>query len=232
MKSYTELLEGVYDPNIFKAFFMAGGPGSGKSYAVELGIGQAQKGVKVTAQGLKVVNSDDVFEKYLKDAKLDFKMQTAMGQGKERDALRDKAKAVTKKMRDNYVEGRLGLVIDGTGKDYSKITSQANQLKQIGYDVHMVFINTSLDVALERNKMRPRQVPEKIVIDSWNQVQKNIGKFQRFFGTKNFIIVDNNSVGDDVFDMVGKQVRKLLRKKVDNHIAKGWIENELRKKAR
>ena len=43
MKSYTELLEGVYDPNIFKAFFMAGGPGSGKSYAVELGIGQAQK---------------------------------------------------------------------------------------------------------------------------------------------------------------------------------------------
>ena len=49
-------------------------------------------------------------------------------------------------MRDNYVEGRLGLVIDGTGKDYSKITSQANQLKQIGYDVHMVFINTSLDV--------------------------------------------------------------------------------------
>ena len=70
MKSFTELLEGVYDPNIFKAFFMAGGPGSGKSYAVQLGIGQAQKEVKVTAQGLKVVNSDDVFEKYLKDAQL------------------------------------------------------------------------------------------------------------------------------------------------------------------
>ena len=232
MKAFYQLLEGVYDPNIFKAFFMAGGPGSGKSYAVQLGIGQSQKEVKLTAQGLRVVNSDDVFEKYLKDAKLDFKMQAAMGQGKERDALRDKAKAVTKKMRDNYVEGRLGLVIDGTGKDYSKITSQANQLKQIGYDVHMVFINTSLDVALERNKMRPRQVPEKIVIDSWNQVQKNIGKFQRFFGTKNFVIVDNNEVGDDVFDMVGKQVRKLLRKKVDNHIAKAWIESELRKKAR
>ena len=101
MKSYTELLEGVYDPNIFKAFFMAGGPGSGKSYAVELGIGQAQKGVKVTAQGLKVVNSDDVFEKYLKDAKLDFKMQAATGQGKERDALRQRAKVVTKKKQDN-----------------------------------------------------------------------------------------------------------------------------------
>ena len=232
MRAFYQLLEGVYDPNIFKAFFMAGGPGSGKSYAVQLGIGQSQKEVKLTAQGLRVVNSDDVFEKYLKDAKLDFKMQAAMGQGKERDALRDKAKIVTKKMRDNYVEGRLGLVIDGTGKDYSKITSQANQLKQIGYDVHMVFINTSLDVALERNRNRPRTVPEKITIDSWNKVQKNIGAFQRFFGNKNFVIVDNNEISDNVFDMVGKQVRRMLSKKVDNPTANAWIENELRKKRR
>ena len=230
MKSYTELLEGVYDPNIFKAFFMAGGPGSGKSYAVELGIGQAQKGVKVTAQGLKVVNSDDVFEKYLKDARLNFKMDA--NQGKERDALRQRAKVVTKKKQDNYVEGRLGMVIDGTGKDYNKITTDASGLKQIGYDVHMIFVNTSLEVALERNTQRPRQVPEKIVIDSWNQVQQNIGKFQRFFGNKNFVIVDNNEVSDDVFDMVGKEVRRMLRKKVDNYIAKNWIDNQLKMKQR
>ena len=232
MKSYTELLEGVYDPNIFKAFFMAGGPGSGKSYAVELGIGQAQQGVKVTAQGLKVVNSDDVFEKYLKDAKLDFKMQAATGQGKERDALRQRAKVVTKKKQDNYIEGRLGMVIDVTGKDYNKITTDASTLRQIGYDVHMIFVNTSLEVALERNTRRPRQVPEKIVIDSWNQVQQNIGKFQRFFGNKNFVIVDNNEVSDDVFDMVGKEVRRMLRKKVDNYIAKNWIDNQLKMKQR
>ena len=230
MKSYTELLEGVYDPNIFKAFFMAGGPGSGKSYAVELGIGQAQQGVKVTAQGLKVVNSDDVFEKYLKDARLNFKMDA--NQGKQRDALRQRAKVVTKKKQDNYIEGRLGMVIDGTGKDYNKITTDASTLRQIGYDVHMIFVNTSLEVALERNTRRPRQVPEKIVIDSWNQVQQNIGKFQRYFGNKNFVIVDNNEVSDDVFDMVGKEVRRMLRKKVDNHIAKNWIDNQLKMKQR
>ena len=228
MKSFTELLEGVYDPNIFKAFFMAGGPGSGKSFAVMKGIGQAQKGVRVTAQGLKVVNSDDVFEKYLKDAHLNFKMQA--NQGTQRDILRKKAKEVTRKRQDNYIEGRLGMVIDGTGKDYGKITSQASGLKQLGYDVHMVFVNTSLDVALKRNSQRPRQVPEKIVKDSWNQVQKNIGAFQRFFGNKNFIIVDNNSIGDDVFDMVGVQVRKMLSKKVNNHIAQNWIDNELKLK--
>ena len=230
MKSYTELLEGVYDPNIFKAFFMAGGPGSGKSYAVELGIGQAQKGVKVTTQGLKVVNSDDVFEKYLRDAQLNFKMDA--NQGKQRDTLRTRAKVITKKKFNNYVEGRLGMVIDGTGKDYSKITTDASGLKQLGYDVHMIFVNTSLDVALERNAKRPRSVPEDIVKKSWNQVQQNIGKFQQFFGNKNFIIVDNNNVNDNVFDMVGKQVRTMLSKKVNNPIAQKWIDNELARKTR
>ena len=230
MKSFTELLEGVYDPNIFKAFFMAGGPGSGKSFAVQKGIGQAQSKVRVTAQGLKVVNSDDIFEKYLKDAQLNFKMDA--NQGKQRDALRDRAKVVTKKRQDNYIEGRLGMVIDGTGKDYGKITSNAARLKQIGYDVHMIFVNTSLDVALERNEKRPRSVPEDIVKKSWNQVQSNIGKFQQFFGNKNFIIVDNNDAGDDVFGMVGTQVRKMLSRKVDNIIAKAWIARELRLKQR
>ena len=230
MKSYTELLEGVYDPNIFKAFFMAGGPGSGKSFAVQKGIGQAQKGVKVTAQGLKVVNSDDVFEKYLRDAQLNFKMDA--NQGKQRDALRTRAKVVTKKRQDNYIEGRLGMVIDGTGKDYGKITTDASGLKQLGYDVHMIFVNTSLDVALERNARRPRSVPEDIVKKSWNQVQQNIGAFQRFFGNKNFIIVDNNNVNDNVFDMVGKQVRTMLSKKVNNPIAQNWIDTELARKAR
>ena len=68
MKSFTDLQEGLYDPNIFKAFFLAGGPGSGKSYVVKKSTG---------GTGLKIVNSDDIFEKYLKQAKLDFKMQSS-----------------------------------------------------------------------------------------------------------------------------------------------------------
>ena len=223
MKSYTDLQEGLYDPNIFKAFFLAGGPGSGKSYVVKKSTG---------GTGLKIVNSDDVFEKYLKQAKLDFKMQAS--QGKERDIQRAKAKAVTAKRKDNYLEGRLGLVIDGTGKDYGKISSQAAGLKQLGYDVHMIFVNTTLEVALQRNQERARTVPEKIVVNAWKQVQSNIGKFQSFFGPKNFIIVDNDMPDKDgrLFDHVFKKVQGLLRRKVDNYIAKAWMAKELRLKQR
>ena len=223
MKSYTDLQEGLYDPNIFKAFFLAGGPGSGKSYVVKKSTG---------GTGLKIVNSDDVFEKYLKDAQLNFKMDA--NQGKQRDVLRTKAKAVTAKRKDNYLEGRLGLVIDGTGKDYGKISSQAAGLKQLGYDVHMIFVNTTLEVALQRNQERARTVPEKIVVNAWKQVQSNIGKFQSFFGPKNFIIVDNDMPDKDgrLFDHVFKKVQGLLRRKVDNYIAKAWMSKELRLKQR
>ena len=81
MKSYEDLQEGLYDPNIFKAFFLAGGPGSGKSYVVKKSTG---------GTGMKIVNSDDVFEKYLAQAKLDFKMQAS--QSGERDVQRTKSK--------------------------------------------------------------------------------------------------------------------------------------------
>jgi|TARA_B100000035_G_C20671148_1_gene409676 hypothetical protein len=66
----------------------------------------------------------------------------------------------------------------------------------------------------------------------WNAVQNNIGKFQRLFGGKNFIIVDNNMAGEDVFEKVWKRCMLLIRKKVTNRIAKAWIAKELAKKNR
>ena len=56
--------EGVYDKNIFKAFFLAGGPGSGKSWV---------SARTLMGQGMKVINSDDGFERYAKQAGLNLK---------------------------------------------------------------------------------------------------------------------------------------------------------------
>ena len=223
MITLKQLQEGLYDPNIFKAFFMAGGPGSGKSYVVRKSTG---------GTGLKIVNSDEAFERLLKQAGLSLKMPD--DELIPRDKIRDKAKVLTGKRRDNYVEGRLGLVIDGTGKDYGKITKQASDLKQIGYDVYMIFVNTSLDVALENNKRRARTLKDSIVKDSWNAVQKNMGKFQRYFGGSNFIIVDNNEVDKDgkLFDACFKRVKGLLSNKVVNPQAKRWIDREIQKRRR
>ena len=216
MRTFQDLQEGLQDPNIFKAFFLAGGPGSGKSYVVRKTTG---------GTGLKVVNSDDAFEKLLKDANLSLKMPPE--EKAPREVQRKRAKAITKSRRDNYVEGRIGLIIDGTGKDYDDIANQSKELKQLGYDTHMIFVNTSLDTALQRNAERPRSVPDSIVVKSWNEVQSNIGSFSQHF-RENFIVVDNNDAGEDVFVKVFKQIKGLLRKKVQSPVAKQWVMQQMK----
>ena len=220
MKTFTELQEGVYDPNILKAFFLAGGPGSGKSYVVKRTTG---------GLGMKIVNSDVQFEKKLKDAGLSTDLREL--DPTTRDTIRARAKEITKKQKANYIEGRLGLIIDGTGKDYDKIAKQATQLKQLGYDVHMIFVNTSLDTALERNATRDRKLPDSIVTKSWNDVQKNLGKFSQFF-RRNFIVVDNNDAKEVVFGQVYKQVMSLAKSKVQNPMGQKWIANAIAMKRR
>ena len=177
MKYFHELQEGLYDPHIFKAFFLAGGPGSGKSEVVRQTTG---------GLGMKLVNSDNEFERLLKQAGLSMKMPKS--EEEPRNVQRDKAKDLTK----------------------------ARQ-------------NTSQDVALQRNAMRDRSVPESIVIKSWKNVQANIGTFnQHFKGT--MIIVDNNdpleTMAKDVFPKVWKIIRGLAKKKVVNTRAQNWISQE------
>ena len=220
MKKYHELQEGVYDPNIFKAFFLAGGPGSGKSYVVRRTTG---------GTGLKVVNSDDAFESLLKKAGLSLKMPPEEFERKEK--VRAQAKKFTEKVNKNYLEGRLGLIIDGTGRQSSKILRQKSSLEELGYDTYMIFVNTSIDVALERNEKRARSLQSSFVIKSWKDVQSNIGAFNNMF-RKGFIVVDNNDADEDVFQSVWKRVQGLLRKKVTNTRAQNWIASELAKKKR
>ena len=228
MKKFDEirnLNEGLYDPNIFKAFFLAGGPGSGKTFVTKGSFG---------GTGLRMINSDTAFEVALKKNNLSLKMPE--DEAEARDIVRARAKATTGSMMDLSIKGRLGMVVDGTGRDYDKIKNQVAQLRQLGYDCYMIFVNTSLSVALERNSKRERSVPEYITKKSWEAVQGNIGRFQNLFGMGNMVIVDNSK--DDrelttiVMNKVGKNVRRLLSNKIKSYTAKRWMATERRLKRR
>lgn len=205
---YIQLLEefvgeGINDPGILKAFFMAGGPGSGKSYVAANLFALPDNGEFSTVSyqtGLKLVNSDQAFELLLKKANID--MAELMSLEKDPDKwaeamkIRDKAKRLTAQSKEMYLAGKLGMIIDGTGKNFGKIESQVKELRELGYDCYMVFVNTSKEVALERNNDRPRKLPEMMVSKMWSEVQENIGSFQRLFKAKRFEIVDNSKYGD------------------------------------
>ena len=223
-QDFIKLYEGVEDPGIFKAFFTAGGPGSGKSHVAKAS-GAAGTGSKMSPYGLKVIDSDPLFTKMLKDAG---KATTSTDiYSDEGQAIRDRAKKIVSRQQAGFIEGRLGLLIDGTGKDYSKIKKSSDSLRNLGYDTYMIFVNTSLDVALQRNEARPRSLDEDEVKKMWNAVQKNMGKFQSYFGRSSFLLVDNNHAGDDVFTQVFVEIGKLIDKKPTSRAANAWIKNQL-----
>ena len=220
-KDTVQLDEGVNDPGIFKAVFLAGGPGSGKSFIV----GQTA----LTSFGLKLVNSDDAFETMLRKVGMEPTPKNIFSD--KGQSIRAKAKGVTKNREKGYIEGRLGLVIDGTGKDYTKIQKQVVELRKLGYDVSMIFVNTDLETAKKRNKMRARSLPTAAVTGMWNDVQKNIGKFQNLFGRYMFVVDNSDGANwQGATQSVYKRIGQWTREPIANHKAQSWIKAQ--KKAR
>ena len=209
--------EGPNDPHIFKAVFMAGGPGSGKSFV----SGKLLKGT-----GLRTINSDDIYEYMMGKENLPLDPETIFSpQGQE---IRNKAKAITQRKQASHIDGRLGLVIDGTGKDVTKIKRASEALRSLGYETMMIFVNTSLDVAQQRNQQRPRSLDPKEVEKMWNAVQQNIMAFQQVFGTGNFIVVDNSGGLEDPeraanFREVEKDLHRFLDTPPRMPQAKQWL---------
>ena len=216
-KEHYDLMEGVNDPSIFKAVFLAGGPGSGKSFVVGK--------TALKALGFRLINSDDAFEKGLKKAGLTTDpddIASAQGQ-----SVRADAKMLTGKIMARALEGRMGIVVDGTGKDYKKIKNQVDMLRALGYAVHMIFVNTDLETAKNRNNNRPRSLPDDMVSKMWSDVQKNIGKFQALFRDRMTIV--DNSEGSNIEKATMdayKKIQTWAKKAPENSIAIKWIKGQ------
>ena len=225
--SNIELSEGPNDPHIFKAVFLAGGPGSGKSYVA---------GKLLSGYGLKTVNSDDIYEYLAIKANLDLSDPDQVYSDKGQE-VRNRAKELTMSKQASHIDGRLGLVIDGTGKDVGKVQKQSELLRQLGYETIMLFVNTSEDVAQQRNKQRDRRLPDGVVSKMWAQVQDNIMGFQQVFGNKNFYVVDNSGGLEDPergksFDEIYKDIRSWVNTPTRNREANAWLANQQQDRAK
>ena len=237
-----ELLEGVYDPGIFKAFFLAGGAGSGKSYSAEKATGSAAGKFqwddsiskltpgKVGPYGLKVVNSDEQLEYGLMKAKMSSNMKAYTDDDTtKKELIRAKAKKVTAKREQLWVQGRLGLIIDGTAHNITKLGIKKKALEDVGYDTYMIFVNTSLDIAIQQNNSRKRKLPDEIVRQTWEEVQGIKMSLENLF-PGGFVEIVNNRAGEDTFRKAFVEVGKLIKKPPTKPAAKMWIAHELEQK--
>ena len=130
------------------------------------------------------------------------------------------------------MNGRLGLIIDGTGHKYNSIKKKKMELEEIGYDCYMVFVHTYLEIAQQRNMQRARKLDPELVEASWRDVQKNREVFQGLFGNANFMMVNNNDTLSEKaatkkFNMlVSKGIGSFIRKPVKNYRGKKWLKKQ------
>ena len=231
---FEELItEGVHDKSIFKAVFLAGGPGSGKDYVLDNTL---------SGHGLTEINSDKALE-FLMDKKgLDKTMPSS--EQEERDIVRGKAKNITELRQRLALMGRNGLIINGTGDDVEKIAKIKERLESIGYDTHMVAVNTADEVSKQRNIERGtrggRTVPEEIRKKKWDAVQAARPQFAEMFG-QNYSEFDNSedlrnappevvkAKKDEMLELF-KKVKEFTSAPPAHPKAQEWIANELHNK--
>ena len=231
------LTEGIHDPGILKAVFFTGGPGSGKSYVSRILFGiQPLKTMhsSSTVSGLKIVNSDSIFEKMLHDANVDMaRLGKIEKENPEQWAdimkLRDKARDLTTQRLKMYLLGRLGILIDTTGAYSEKIRKQKQLMENLGYDTYLIFVNTSLEVALERNRFRgtqgERTLSDDMVKEIWHEAQENLGELQNIVGLDKVLVIDNTKSGP-IDTQYEKAVQKILRAPIENHIGQEWMKKQ------
>ena len=214
--------EGVYDPGVFKAVFFSGGPGSGKSTVVDA--------LSLKSLGLKLVNTDKAFEVGLKNAGMTLDLRGA--DFDKVNPIRARAKDITTKNMNNYIDGRLGMIFDTTSANLTKVKAYKKMLDAIGYESKMIYVNANLKNAQKRNESRPRKLPPEIVRADWNNAQKNAKQLKGIFG-KDYIEVAN----DDDLASLNQKANALYSKLMSwttlfpsNKPALKWKEQELQSK--
>ena len=224
------LFEGVHDKAIFKAVFLAGGPGSGKDYVLDNTL---------AGHGLTEINSDKALEFLMDKEKLDKTMPD--NEESQRNAVREKAKSMTELRQRLALQGRNGLIINGTGDDYDKIKRIKEKLEILGYETSMVTVNTRDEVSQQRNVERGqrggRTVPEKIRKEKWDSVQKSRPKFAELF-KDNYVEFDNSedlknaspdvvkSKKDELLSLY-KNFQKFVSTPPKNDKSKEWVASQL-----
>lgn len=224
----SPIVESINDKYLFKSVFLAGGPGSGKSYISETMFWHT--GVqKFGGLSTMFVNSDNAVEYLFHKKGLPLVFGDVGSQlYKQQFEVREIAKKITSYRASNWINGMLPIVIDGTGAWIEKIRDQKELLISIGYDVSLIFVNTSLEVALQRNAKRERKVQESVVKKIWQEAHNNIGQFQKIF-EGNLSIIDNSKIleGEEKRIFVSaleKLGRNMITSPLQNPVGKKMIE--------
>ncbi len=202
------IIEGINDKGIFKAVFMAGHPGAGKTYVLNK--------VKSGSIEPRWINTDKVFPIFKEWWNDDWPKITG------------RVKEVNKNQLAGYVNSILPLAVDGTANKVSTVMRRKHILESFGYDTMMIFVKTSLETALERAVEREKKTGRKVSPEFIKQVYDDINKHKQFYRSKfdDFIEVTNDKgqLTDEVIISAFKHASKFYSEPIDNPIGKEKVD--------
>ena len=179
--------EGVNDPHTFKAIAMIGPWGAGKSTIAQQLVG---------GSGLRSLNLDNFSELLIKQGKV--------AGGNLTPAQLERSWQLTQQQKGNWIDGRLGLLIDGSGRNVEVLVAPLTQLEALGYNTMVILVNVSLETSLQRVQSRAvkqaaqfgqgRNVPLDSAKSSYEQVQQNIPKLKQLYANRLLIINNEGAV--------------------------------------
>ena len=202
-----------------KAILIAGNAGAGKTTVInQLGLRK---------QGFKYVNQDIALDWLTKNNGLPKDMNEFTREQAEKWRELGGQAAVAAKNKASKLRGQGdGVVIDGTGAVGVQFESMAREFKDAGYDVQIVFIESSLETALERNANRSeRRLTDATVRNSIESAKKNKKAFKEMvtffpYSAKGFVEINTDNLKQ------GEALPAEFVKEMDD-FTKGYIKDRI-----
>lgn len=204
--------ESIEDKGIFKACFMAGTPGAGKTYTIsKVKSGQIEP---------RMVNTDKFTEFVAQQLGM-----TPNDLNLDWNIYKSKIKSLSSSQLALYINSLLPLWVDGTSSKPQSVFRRQGILKSIGYDTAMIWVDTDLETAIERNAKRERNVPEDFLRDVYERIKnlKNYYKseFRFFYEVKN----NNGELDNEAITEAFRKVSGFFNSPIENPIGKQIIED-------
>lgn len=195
------LNESIHDRGLFKAVFLIGSPGVGKSTILKkVTSGVIEPRIVNVDKFTEFLNINDIISVY------------------------DKSKMLSKNQMTLYFDNVLPLFIDTTGVNINKLRNRINIIEQLGYDYSAIIVNTSLETALERNANRKRVVNPRVVEDYYKRFQMLKNDLKQLFNFNIEINNDNGELTDDIILKAFKRVFFFYDSPIQNPIGQERIE--------
>ncbi len=212
MRLISLLSESVNDKAIFKALFVAGFPGSGKTTMIKL--------VHDGSLPVMQVNSDVWTEYYMK---YDRRAWDDIGPLVKRHSL--------SKVYSN-LDGLLPLYVDSTGTNPNLFKKRVTLLKEYGYDVKMIMIDVDLETSKARAKKRGEEGGRVVSMDyidqAYKQIKGDISTYKKYI--PDFKTVRNNDneftpafakkLSNEVFSFFSSPIRNKTGKEIVDFMKK------------